>query len=455
MARAAKSLIHTSMLLFLLLIFSSPAICFGGEKTITLTASPGQFKFPFFTAPTPVWQYNSQTPGPILRVEEGTKLRVDLINSLKEPTTIHWHGLRGENTMDGVPGVTQEAVKPGETFSYKLDLHEAGTFWYHPHLNNSEQLERGLKGVLIVEEKNKLPWSREMVWLLDDWLLQKDGTIFPHFNTHHDLMHDGRWGNAVTVNGRHRPEFNANPGDRILLRIINGANARIFRPQFESLGADVIAVDGRPVTEFFSLGNFYLAPGNRLDLDIVIPEDAKGSLYALTDGFPRSSYTVASIKVSGKPAVDTPQFTPPVSADFIPADIFSEIPVSKVWDLNAFRGGKFNIGWGMNQKLWPDADTAEVELGIPQKIVFRNSSSRLHPMHLHGVFFRVLERNGKPAVEQFTRDTVLVGPRETVSIGFIPQHKGIWATHCHILEHAEAGMMTTIKANEAELTMGK
>jgi len=118
--------------------------------------------------------------------------------------------------------------------------------------------------------------------------------------------------------------------------------------------------------------------------------------------------------------------------------------------LNAFRGGKLGIGWGMNKQLWPDSDKVDFQIGKPQKIVFQNNSNRLHPMHIHGVFFRVLERNGKPAIEPFTRDTVLVGPRETVVIGLVPEHKGIWLTHCHILEHAEAGMMTAIGVNAQE-----
>ena len=99
----------------------------------------------------------------------------------------------------------------------------------------------------------------------------------------------------------------------------------------------------------------------------------------------------------------------------------------------------------MNRQLWPDADKVNYPLVVLQKVTFKNSSSRLHPMHIHGVFFRVLERNGQKAVESFTRDTVLVGPRESVTIGFVPEHYGIWLTHCHIQEHAEAGMMTTIE----------
>ncbi len=350
--------------------------------------------------------------------------------------------------MDGVPGVTQDPVNSGESFVYLLELKEAGTYWYHPHFNNSEQLERGLKGVLIVEEKNKQPWSRELIWLLDDWRLQQDGTIYPHFNTPHDLMHDGRWGNVPTINGQVQPEFSVIPGERIRLRMINGANARIFSPQLDGLSANVIAVDGRPVSKIFPYSSFNLSPGNRIDLDITIPANSGGKVFTLEDQFPRQKYPLATLKVEEKPSTSTPVFQPPTAEQFIPAELFENVAVSKTWDLNAFRGGKLGIGWGMNQQFWPDSDTAELQIGIPKKIVFQNSSSRLHPMHIHGVFFRVLARDGTPSAEPFTRDTVLVGPKESVVIGFIPQHKGIWATHCHILEHAEAGMMTTIKVKE-------
>lgn len=415
------------------------------SQEMSLTAEKGLFKFPFFDDQTPVWQYNGQIPGPVLRAKAGTILTVRLNNMLEEPTTIHWHGVRTDNAMDGVPGVTQDPVKPGDSFEYRLRLEEAGTFWYHPHFNNSEQIERGLKGVLIVEDNEQLAWSRDTIWLLDDWSLQKNGTIYPNFNTPHDLMHDGRWGNVSTVNGEYQPDFKVKPGERIRLRIINGANARVFSPQFQGLPAKVIAVDGRPVSRFFALDKFMLSPGNRLDLDIVIPRDAGGKTYEVTDDFPQKKYLLAAIHVKDEPPLTTPDFEPPISKNFIPASLFEGVPITKTWELSAFRGGKLGIGWGMNQKLWPDSDTAAFPLGTPQKVVFNNTSSRLHPMHIHGVFFRVLERNGSPAVEPFTRDTVLIGPRENVVIGLVPEHKGIWATHCHILEHAEAGMMTTVE----------
>jgi FtsP/CotA-like multicopper oxidase with cupredoxin domain len=432
------------LLLIFGLLVQEPA--YAGQP-LRLEAGESDYQFPFFDTRTPVWAYNGRIPGPIIRGRVGTTKVIDFANRLKEPSSIHWHGLRIENAMDGVPGVTQDPVGPGDNFTYRLKLEDAGTFWYHPHFNSSEQLERGLKGVFIVEEAEKQPWSRDWVWLMDDWLLQKDGTIYPKFNTGRDLMHDGRWGNAPTINGKFRPEYEAKPGERIRLRLINGANARIYSPQLEGLAANVIAVDGRPVTKIFALDRFVLSPGNRIDLDIKIPEQAAGKVFEVKDRFTRNPFMLASIRVSQSEVLKPPDISPSTAADFIPAQMFTDVSVSKIWDLNAIRGGKLGIGWTMNRKLWPDADKADYKLGTPQKVIFKNSSSRLHPMHIHGVFFRVLERNGEKAVEPFTRDTVLVGPGESVTIGFVPEHPGIWLTHCHIQEHAEAGMMTTIDVN--------
>ena len=265
---------------------------------------------------------------------------IDFANRLKEPASIHWHGLRIENAMDGVPGVTQDPVGPGENFIYRLKLEDAGTFWYHPH-----------------------------------------------FNTGRDLMHDGRWSNAPTINGKFRPEYQVKPGERIRLRLINGANARIFSPHIEGLLVDVIAVDGKPVTQIFPLKRVVLSPGNRIDLDITIPEHAGGKIFTVEDNFTRKPFQLASIKVKQSEPVNSPKFTPPTEASFIPAHMFKKVKVEKTWYLNAIRGGKYGIGWTMNQKLWPDADKADYPIGVPRKIIFKNRSSRLHPMHIHGVFF--------------------------------------------------------------------
>jgi len=430
--------------IILLLIASSLNVSAEPIEKIQLIPQKGIHQFPFFDKPTPVWNYNGQVPGPTIRAKVGTTVEIDVYNQLDEPTSIHWHGLRIDNVMDGVPGVTQDPIQPNDRFAYRLKLSESGTFWYHPHLNAGEQLERGLKGVIIVDPVEKLPWSQDLIWMLDDWRLLEKGTIYSHFNTHHDLMHDGRWGNVVTVNGKWNPEVSVSPGERIRLRMINGANARVFLPSFDGLEATVIAVDGRPVSTAFPYKRFYLAPGNRIDLDITIPINAAGKTYEVKDQFTRSPFLIAVMRVNKDKTRPTPVFETPSNEDYIPASLFEDAPVGKIWDLNAIRGGQYGIGWSMNRRLWPDADLANLPIGQPQKIVFKNSSTRLHPMHIHGVFFRVLEKNGKPSVEPFTRDTVLVGPRESITIGMVPEHHGIWLTHCHIQSHADAGMITTI-----------
>ncbi len=428
---------------FLLILLSMNASA-ESLKHIKLIPQTGTHQFPFFDQPTPVWNYNGRIPGPTIRAAVGTTVAVEVFNRLEAPTSVHWHGLRIDNAMDGVPGVTQDPIQPRDRFTYILKLSEAGTFWYHPHFNAGEQLERGLKGVIIVDPVEKLPWSQDLVWLLDDWLLQKDGTIYSQFNTPHDLMHDGRWGNAVTVNGKWKPEVLVSPGERIRLRLINGANARVFLPDFAGLKAAVIAVDGRPVSSLFPYETFYLAPGNRIDLDLTIPADAAGNTFEVKDTFTRKALPIAMISVKNEKAVKTPVFETPTNKGYIPAALFEHAAVAKTWELNAIRGGQFGIGWSMNRKLWPDADLANLPIGRPQKIIFNNSSSRLHPMHIHGAFFRVLEINGNPAVEPFTRDTVLIGPNESITIGLVPEHDGVWLTHCHIQSHAEAGMMSTV-----------
>src|SRR5207253_4788676 len=136
--------------------------------------------------------------GPVLRVRLGDTVRATLVNDLPQPTTIHWHGVRLPNAMDGVPGVAQPPVEPGQRFTYEFTPKDAGTFWFHPHLRASEQVERGLFGVLIVEDAQPAPYARDLVWVLDDWLLDEGGPgrerqIFGEFNTPHDLAHDGRW----------------------------------------------------------------------------------------------------------------------------------------------------------------------------------------------------------------------------------------------------------------------
>ncbi|TIP78924.1 MAG: multicopper oxidase family protein, partial [Mesorhizobium sp.] len=151
---------------------------------------------------TPIWCYDGRLPGPEIRIRQGERLRVAVENKLNEETTVHWHGVRVPNVMDGVPHLTQAPIAPGETFAYEFDAIDAGTFWYHPHHRSFEQVGRGLYGPLIVEEADPVRVDREVTWVLSDWRLTKTAEMREDFGNRHDMMHSGRVGNTVTINGR-------------------------------------------------------------------------------------------------------------------------------------------------------------------------------------------------------------------------------------------------------------
>ena len=161
---------------------------------IDLTAGPASVPLVGDGYPeTSVWAFNGRVPGPVIRAGQGERLEIAVTNTLSEPTTVHWHGLRVPVGMDGVPNLSQQPIEPGETFTYDFELKDAGTFWYHPHINSSEQVGRGLHGALIVEEANPPEVDRELLWVLDDWRLDQDAAITP-FGSMHDASHNGRIG---------------------------------------------------------------------------------------------------------------------------------------------------------------------------------------------------------------------------------------------------------------------
>ena len=397
--------------------------------------------------PLRVWAYEGKVPGPVLRVRLGDRVRVTFTNHLPQDTTIHWHGVRVPNAMDGVPHLSQPAVRPGETFVYDFVPKDAGTFWFHPHVRSSEQVERGLYGALIVEDVDPPPYSQDVLWILDDWRIGSDGQIDPKFNTRGDLMHDGRWGDVITVNGRRNETLAVKAGERIRLRLLNAANGRVFVPDFSELQAKVIAVDGLFSAKPFDPKGFEIAPGNRVDLDVTFPAEQRGREFQIVDRFTRRPFALATIRVADE-IVQTPDFPSPAQAHVPSWGDASEIPVDAEYLMNARRGGEFGIEWTLNDQAFPRdhsvGPSAELPRGRWAKLRFVNESYRLHPMHIHGQFFRVLTRNGRAVDEPHFRDTVLVHAQEAIDIGLVPLDPGMWMLHCHVLEHAEAGMMTMV-----------
>lgn len=417
----------------------------GVVRSFDLTAAPTAIPLIDGTV-TRVWAYNGQVPGPTLRIRLGETLRVRFTNGLPQPTTVHWHGVRVPNGMDGVPHMTQPPIEPGGTFTYEFTPKDAGTFWFHPHVRSSEQVERGLYGLLIVEDAAPAPYTQDVTWILDDFRLGADRQIAPAFNTPSDLMHDGRWGNAITVNARTDTRLHLGPDERIRLRLLNASNGRIYAPDLGGLAAQIIAVDGLYLRAPIPLERFELAPGNRLDLDIAAT-GATSQVVTVTDRFTARPNRLAEIEVDGGTA--PPAFPSPARAHVPTWEAALAAPLTQELRLGARRGGPLGIEWTFNDIAFAGHEHAHAPLisltqGTWAKLRFTNTSGRLHPIHLHGMFFKVVARDGVAQDEPFFRDTVLVHPRETVDIGVVPLDAGAWMLHCHILEHAEAGMMTMI-----------
>jgi len=442
----------------------------------TLRAAPGRAQLvPEPWGETDIWCYGDAVPGPEIRVRQGDRLRIAVENALDEDTTVHWHGLRVPNAMDGVPHLTQAPITPGETFTYAFDAVDAGTFWYHPHQHSFEQVGRGLYGALIIEEANPPRVDREMVWVLDDWRLTQDAGIAEDFGGFHDMSHGGRLGNTVTINGRVPDAVPVRAGERVRLRLINAANARIFALDFGDLAPQVIALDGQPVTPHApqdARGWVVIGPAMRVDLMIDLT-GAPGETLTVTDRFySDQNFEVVDLAYAATPLRDArPDWDMALTPNPLPEPDLARARRHAVTFTGGMMGGMVErqmgltseggmMGGGMMSRMhdggiwFVNGVAAEghildpmlaLERDASHVIAMTNATAFHHPIHLHGHSFRVISRNGTPTSHREWQDTVLMAPREQVEIAFVADNPGDWMFHCHILEHQAGGMMGVIR----------
>jgi FtsP/CotA-like multicopper oxidase with cupredoxin domain len=446
-----------------------------------LVAGPG--RTPLVGAPYPetaVWAYNGTVPGPEIRVRQGERLRITVENQLAEETTVHWHGLRVPNAMDGVPHLTQRPIAPGEAFVYEFEVPDAGTYWYHPHQRSFEQVGRGLYGPLIVEEREPIRVDLDVTWVLDDWRLLQDAQISDDFGNFMDSSHNGRVGNTVTVNGRIQEEFPVRAGERVRLRLINPANARIFGLEFQDHRPTIIALDGQPVEPHEPEGGrVVLGPAMRADL-VIDMSGRPGERFGVIDTFYRGlEYRLLDLVYEGAPPLrEHPLDRPMVlSANTMPEpDLAAAERHEVTFDggmmsgmmggggmggmmrrgmMEGMRGGMMrnmeHSGiWAING-VAATGDLMEPFLTLRRGrscvLAMHNHTAWHHPMHLHGHAFRVIARDGQPTRHREWQDTVLMAPHESVDIAFVGDNPGDWMFHCHILEHQAAGMMGVIRVS--------
>ena len=215
-----------------------------------------------------MYAFNGQIPGPMLWVERGTSVRIRFINRLDQPSTIHWHGLRHDYRMDGVPELSQAPVAPGDSFDYVIAFPDAGLYWYHPHVREEMQQDLGLSGNIVVRGMTGLPQvDREEILLLDDILINDDGVVpYGSEAVTHALM--GRFGNVFLVNGEPRWEGTARPGQTVRFWFTNAANTRTFNLSVPNARMRLVAADLGPFDHMLEVESVVLAPAERYAVDV-------------------------------------------------------------------------------------------------------------------------------------------------------------------------------------------
>jgi FtsP/CotA-like multicopper oxidase with cupredoxin domain len=437
----------------------------GAAPTRTLRLAPSMQKLVGAANPaTAVWAYNGSVPGPELRFRQGERLRIEVENALNAATTVHWHGVRVPNAMDGVPQLTQPPIGAnGGRFTYEFELRDAGTYWYHPHLGSAEQVGRGLYGPLIVDEAEPPAVDRDVVWVLSDWRLDREARIVEDFGNFMDASHAGRIGNTVTVNGAIREAFEVRAGERIRLRLINAASARIFALEFRGHEPLVMALDGHAVAPHRPEGGrIVLGPSMRADV-LLDAGGEPGRAYTVADDFyPRQAYRLLDLQYAGqrlrggRAGAPLPKLAPnPLSDPDLGAAQSHRIEfgggmMGRMPGGMGMMGGGGRLAWSVNGKPMPDNGHAHepilsLALGRSYRLELVNDTQWHHPIHLHGHVFRVLSRDGKPTRHREWLDTVLLDPRGRAEIAFVADNPGDWMLHCHVLEHQASGMMGLIR----------
>jgi len=438
---------------------------------LEIIAGPSQQKLYSGDAPdSDLWSYNDSTPGPEIRVKRGDRVKVRLVNKLEEATSIHWHGIRIANDMDGVSGLTQKAVEPGATFEYDFIVPDAGTYWYHAHNRSWNQVARGLYGALIVEgDTSDFDAEHDRTLVLDDWRLDQSGKFdTASLGSMMDWSHGGRLGNWLTVNGKSQPNYALNANESYRLRLINTSNARVLELDTKQLGAKILAYDGQslPAVTELPYQPLLLGPAQRVDL-LVVPES--GIPMQLDEVSGGQAFSVASFDIVEKSDNTSPIPALGMSEVTMPALILNDLPEPDLENARVFKldmtggamGGMGDITYKGKKleradfrstgQVWAfngianlaDAPFFSVQRNDTIILDTVNNTAFLHAMHIHGHHFRVLERSGSDVDEgKPWRDTFLIGPKQTTKIAFVADNPGKWLLHCHMLEHAAAGMNT-------------
>lgn len=413
------------------------------SKTVVYHLEAGIFNWEIAPGKTvEAWGYNRQVPGPTLKARKGDTLIVYVKNCLPEKTTIHWHGLRIPSVMDGTEEV-QRPILPGEIFEYRFVVPDAGTFWYHPHTNETVQMERGLYGSIVVSDDADPVLDAERIFMIDDMTLNGKGKFSrPSWFLPRWLeRHNGREGDVLLVNGKQTPSIEIAAGQTERWRFVNAASARYFRLSLGGKFFQLIGADGGLIEHPVPVREIMIAPGERVD--IAAGPFAEGEQFQLEAlPFDRGTgitkqLTFARIAVGPRQAT---RASIPENLRRIEPLTTADAAVTHTIKLHGKRSWKNGVDFTINDEM--HLHDHPVKVGDLQVWEITNPSMLDHPFHLHGFFFQVLEVNGQPPAFQAWKDTYNVPRKGSIKIAWMPDNRpGKWMYHCHILEHAAAGMM--------------
>ena len=467
----------------------------GSGDTLRLTA--GIVRRPFKGDTLTMFAFNGQHPGPLLQVAQGAEVIVELTNSLDQPTTVHWHGIRLENAFDGVPDLTQRPVEPGERFTYRLRFPDAGVYWYHPHVREDIQQDLGLYGNLMVRSPRPdyfSPAHREEVLMLDDLLVGDDGLVpFGKEETTHALM--GRFGNVMLVNGEPRYSLSVANGEVVRFFLTNVSNTRTFNLSFPGTRMKVVGSDVGNYEREAWVESVVISPAERYIVHVRFDRTGEVALVNRIRGldhlfgrFFQEADTLGVVHVSGRAATrnlatsfsrlrtdtavradiaryrqhmtrsadkalvltmearDLPFFTRQImqldSIFFTPVEWSGTMPGMNWaatgdqvrWILRDPATGKENMDIDWRFRR---GDVVKVRL-LNERRSFHGMQ---HPIHFHGQRFLVLAVNDVPNTNLVWKDTVLLPAGASADILLDLSNPGRWMVHCHIAEHLSAHMM--------------
>lgn len=444
---------------------------------VDLTAAPATVSLGSRNVDT--WAFNGQVPGPEIRLRNGDVLRARVRNELPEPLTIHWHGIALRNDMDGVPDLTQPAIQEGGSFVYEFSAPDPGTYFYHPHTGT--QLDRGLYGALIVDDRTGAD-APEATVLIDDWVdgtgrtpndvfsdLSKSAPSMGHdmssMSASHAMSGSGTQASdedpssSVTilgtdtgdidyplyvVNGRTPdtpPEVRVQAGEVTRLRLINAGSDTPFRVAVGGSKLTVIATDGF-ATKPAIVDTLIIGMGERYDVLATVPSGGTVPLVAKAEG--KTGGALLALRTGDGPLPDAAASPAELAGTLLRlADLESATPVTSGTVDRRYTvrltGSMAPYEWGMDGDE-ANGVTMPVRTGDLVRVTIDNSATMMwHPVHLHGHTFRVVNGDGGPL-----KDTVIVPPMGKVTVEFDAENPGQWALHCHNIYHAEAGMVTVL-----------